>query len=81
MPKTSTMRYLCRVDDQQVHAYAPRRAATSTSASDDTLWAHESHGWLLAATSGKGFAHRVGNVYYDAQTEAPVYFETSEPPA
>ena len=78
--KTAAVRYLCRVDDNSLHAYASTRRDFHL-ASDDTLWAHESHGWLLAASSGTQFAHRVGNIYYDAQTEAPMYFETNERPA
>ena len=77
--RTVATRYLCRVDDRTVHAYASTRRDFRL-ASDDTLWAHESHGWLLAATSGTRFAHRVGTIYYDADTETPVYFETDEPP-
>ena len=48
MQKTAAMRYLCRVDDRSLHAYASTRRDFHL-ASDDTLWAHESHGWLLAA--------------------------------
>jgi hypothetical protein len=77
---TTAVRYLCRVDDNSLHAYASTRRDFHL-ASDDSLWAHESHGWLLGATTGARFAHRVGSIYYDAQTEAPVYFETNEPPA
>ena len=73
------MRYLCNVDDQKLHAYAKTRR-DFLLASDDSLWAHESHGWLLMALTGAQVAHRVGDTYYDAQTQEPLYFETSEPP-
>jgi len=74
------MRYLCRVDDRQLHAYAQTRR-DFLLASDDTLWAHESHDYLVAAVSGTVIAHRIGNVFYDAQTEVPLYYEAAEPPA
>lgn len=32
--------------------------------SDGSLWAHESHDWLLAAGSGSVLAHRTGRSYY-----------------
>jgi hypothetical protein len=73
------MRYLCRVDDRKVHAYAVTRR-DFLLASDDTLWAHESHGWLLSAASASPLAHRVGDIYYDAATETPLYFEAATPP-
>jgi hypothetical protein len=73
------MRYLCRVDDRTLHAYA-RTRRDFFLASDDTLWAHESHDWLLAAASGSRLAHRIGKVFYDVQTETALYYEASEPP-
>jgi hypothetical protein len=76
--KEASVRYLCRVEDRKVHAYA-RTRRDFLLASDDSLWAHESHSWLLAAGSGSHLARRVGETYYDAETGAPLYFETSEP--
>jgi hypothetical protein len=72
------MRYLCRVVDREVHAYAPQRRDFFLIA-DDTLWAYESHDWLLSSTSGLPLAHRIGSTYYDVATESPLYFEDFEP--
>ena len=44
----------------KVYAYAKTRR-DFLLASDDTLWAHESHGWLLKAVTGAQVAHRVGD--------------------
>jgi hypothetical protein len=72
------MRYLCRVTDREVHAYAPDRRDFYLVA-DDTLWAHESHAWLLSPVSGSPLAHRIGSIYYDAVTSAPMYYEEFAP--
>ncbi|MDZ4828050.1 MAG: hypothetical protein SGJ13_16540 [Actinomycetota bacterium] len=74
------MRYLCRVSDREVHAYANNRRDFFLKA-DDTLWAHESHSWLLSSPSGAKLAHRIGATYYDAETNAPLFFETAELPS
>lgn len=72
------MRYLYRVDDEKLFAYAPGRR-DFFRASDDTPWAHESHDWLVAAESGEPIAHRTGDVYYGAVESEPLYRETAEP--
>jgi hypothetical protein len=59
------MRYLYTTDGDQLFAYAPGRR-DFFRAGDDRLWAHESHGWLIAAESGETLAHRTGDVYYGA---------------
>lgn len=59
------MRYLYKADDDQLFAYAPGRR-DFFKAGDDRLWAHESHGWLVAAESGETLAHRTGDMYYGA---------------
>ena len=59
------MRYLYTADGDEVFAYAPGRR-DFFRASDDSLWAHESHDWLIAAESGELLAHRTGDVYYGA---------------
>lgn len=58
------MRYLYTADDT-LFAYAPGRR-DFFRAGDDRLFAHESHGWLIAAESGETLAHRTGDVYYGA---------------
>jgi hypothetical protein len=65
------MRYLYTADDQ-LFAYAPGRRDFFLSG-DDHLWAHESHGWLIAAKSGEALAHRTGDVYYGAVDGKPLY--------
>lgn len=57
------MRYLYTADSDQLFAYAPGRR-DFFRVGDDRLWAHESHGWLVAAESGEALAHRTGDVYY-----------------
>jgi len=59
------MRYLYKTDGDQLFAYAPGRRDFFTTG-DDRLWAHESHGWLIAADSGQALAHLTGGVYYGA---------------
>jgi len=72
------MRYLYTVDGKELFAYAPGRR-DFFRASDDTLWAHESHEWLIAATSGEAFAHRTGDVYYGAASGEGLYREGQKP--
>ena len=50
------MRYLYTADGDELFAYAPGRR-DFFRAGDDALWAHESHGWLIAAASGEPLAH------------------------
>ena len=71
------MRYLYTVDGDELFAYAPGRR-DFFRASDDTLWAHESHEWLVAATSGEALAHRTGDVYYGAANGERLYREARE---
>ena len=59
------MRYLYTAADDQLFAHAPGRRDFFQDG-DDLLWAHESHGWLVAAQSGETLAHRTGDVYYGA---------------
>jgi hypothetical protein len=65
------MRYLYTADDV-LFAYAPGRRDFFL-AGDDQLWAHESHGWLIAAKSGVALAHRTGDVYYGAVNGERLY--------
>ncbi len=70
-------RYLYACGDDSLFAYAPGRL-DYFRASDDTLWAHQSHDWLLAATSGVVLAHRTKNVFYSAVNGEPLYYEMAE---
>ncbi len=71
------MRYLYTADGDQLFAYAPGRRDFFRSG-DDRLWAHESHGWLIAAESGETLAHRTGDVYYGAVDGERLYRVTSD---
>ena len=72
------MRYLFRVADDQPFAYAASRRDFFL-VSDDSLWAHESHAWLLSAASSATLARRIGGTYYDSTTGEPLYYEAAEP--
>jgi hypothetical protein len=72
------MRYLYRVGEDRPFAYAPTRRDFFL-VSDDRLWAHESHAWLLSATSSAAFARRIGGIYYDTETGEPSYYEAAGP--
>jgi hypothetical protein len=69
-----------RVADTEMFAYAARGTGFFR-ASDRTLWAHEHDGVLLSARSGAPLAHRVGNVFYDLESELPLYIEDTHAPA
>ena len=71
------MRYLYTADEDELFAYAPGRR-DFFRATDDTLWAHESHGWLIAAHSGEPLAHRTGDTYYGAVDGKACYREGPE---
>ena len=66
-------RYLLRVDDQEVVAYA-NGGHDFYRASDDALWAHESGDHLLAVRSGATLARKIDSIYYDAESNAPLYY-------
>ena len=72
------MRFLYTVCDDELFARATNRR-DFVRVSDDVLWAHESHEWLVAARTGAVLAHRTGDVYYSADTGHPLYYEASEP--
>ena len=71
------MRYLYTTDGDHLFAYAPGRRDFFRSG-DDRLWAHESHGWLIAAESGESLAHRTGDVYYSAVDGERLYRLSAE---
>ena len=71
------MRYLYTADEDELFAYAPGRR-DFFKAGDDALWAHESHGWLIAAESGVALAHRTGDVYYGAVNGERLYRVTTD---
>ncbi len=71
------MRYLYTAENDELFAYAPGRL-DFFRASDDSLWAHVSHDWLIAAASGELLAHRTGNVYYSVLNGERLYREEAE---
>jgi hypothetical protein len=74
-------RRLCRVTVDEVFAYAVG-GLDFYRASDHQLWAHESDGLLLSARSGAPLARRDGNLYFDIESNLPLYYEDQrdEPP-
>jgi hypothetical protein len=72
------MRYLYTTADDQLFAHAPGRRDFFKEG-DDRVWAHESHGWLIAAQSGETLAHRTGDVYYGAVDGERLYRVSAEP--
>src|SRR5690242_19763227 len=71
------MRYLLSVDDGKLFASA-RGRRDFFRVSDDTLWAHESHDWLIEAGTGKLLAHRTGDIYYGVESGERLYREVAE---
>jgi hypothetical protein len=71
------MRYLLTADDGVLCAYAPGRR-DFFRASDDTLWAHESHDWLIETGTGKVLAHRTAGTYYGVESGERLYREVAE---
>ena len=71
------MRYLYTADSDQLFAHAPGRRDFFKEG-DDRVWAHESHGWLVAADSGQTLAHRTGDVYYGAVDGERLYRVSAE---
>ena len=78
MREERRVRYLYRVDDDAAFAYE-RTRRDFYLVSDDTLWAHESHAWLLSAASSVSLARRIGTTYYDAVTGEARYYIRDEP--
>jgi hypothetical protein len=72
------VKYLYRSGDDTCFAYAPGRR-DFFRCSDDTLWAHESSDWLIAARTGEILAHRTRRVYYSIDAGVPLFYEPTEP--
>ncbi len=69
-------RYLVRIEDEALVAYAQGDGHDFRRMHDDTIWAHESDGLLLSARSGTPIARRSGIVYYDMVNDIPLYYRT-----
>ena len=72
------MRFLYKIGEEVLFAYTHGRR-DYFRASDDSLWAHESHDWLVAAQSGALLAHRTGDRYYSVADGQCLYRITSDP--
>jgi hypothetical protein len=72
------VRYLTRVGEHAPFAYAVNRR-DFLLVSDQTLWAHESQDWLVAADSGAALAHRTGDSYYSVDNGEPLFKQTALP--
>jgi hypothetical protein len=68
-----SQRWLFRFEDGGAFAYARRREFIRCS--DERAWAYMFHDRLISARSGQCLAVRVGNVYYDAVSHEPLYYE------
>jgi hypothetical protein len=73
-PPEDHVRCLCRFEDGAVFAYA-ERGNELIRASDRELWAVERDDTLVSVRSGVVLARRRGRVYFEAETEAPLYYE------
>lgn len=71
---TDWRRRLCRITIDEVFAYAIS-GYDFYRASDHGLWAHERDGLLLSARSGAPLARRDGNIFYDTESDVPLYYE------
>jgi len=67
-------RLLCRFDDHRPFAYA--RGHDFIRCSDHVHWAHLTNGQLLSARSGCLLAYQRDNVFYDANTHEPIYYQS-----
>jgi hypothetical protein len=69
-------RWVYRLDDRGPFAYVQGRDLIRTT--DHTVWAQLSDGALRSARSGRRIAYEVADVFYDAQTHAPVFYQSPE---
>jgi len=74
VPTDAPRRTLSRFAVDQVFAYA-MYGHDFYRVADNELWAHESKDLLLSARTGIPLARRAGRVYYDIETDTPLYYE------
>ena len=72
-PENLQHRVLYRFDNGTPLAYARRRELIRRS--DGMPWAYMPDDRLISARSGECLAVRIGNVYYDADSREPLYYE------
>lgn len=73
-PLSDHPRCLCRFEDGMIFAYV-ERGHDFIRASDRELWAVERDDALVSARSGETLAQRRGRVFFEAGTDAPLYYE------
>ena len=73
-----TRRTLYRTTDGSAFAYTRRRYDYLRTL-DHTCWAHERDGLLVSTRSGAALARRVGDVFYDVESNVPLYYEGTSP--
>jgi hypothetical protein len=66
--------WLRRVKGASAFAYAGHDPE-GIRASDRAQWAPERHGLLFSARSGMPLARRVDDVFYDLETDTPLYYQ------
>lgn len=71
-PAPLRIRYLYRAGESAPYAYATGRRDYAL-VSDDTIWAHDSHDWLLAAGSGTVLAHQTRGRYFSPDSGDCLY--------
>jgi len=67
-------RHLRRCDNDEVFAYATHDH-DFVCARDHTLWAHERDDLLRCARSGNPLVRRSAVVFYDVESNQPLYYE------
>ena len=67
--------WLYRCEDRSPFAFAHGDAFIRCA--DHSRWARVRDAWLISERSGARLAYRVGNVFYDAMSDEPVYYQPS----
>ena len=65
--------WLYRCDDRAPFAYA--RGEEFIRYADDARWARLCDNWLVSERSGARLAYRAGNLFYDAVSHEPLYYQ------
>jgi hypothetical protein len=67
-------RCLCKIEDGEVFAYVAR-GNEFVRVRDHLVWAIEHDDVLVSARSGQPLARRRGRVYFETDTDQPLYYE------
>ena len=73
-PSAHGARYLYRAGESTPFAFASSRRDFSLI-DTESVWAHESHGWLIEADSGAVLAHRTRESYFSVDSGLCLYSE------